>query len=113
MEKWETSLTRNHFEVQNDDFAETRNQFMAIMLKELSSLKNCEISFQRNNHLETRFLDEPYLRSLGNMINSLAPGKCGSNFESFISEHMLWIKFMSMRFFVQLLSGEWSQTLWW
>ena len=29
-------------------------------------------------------------------VNSLAPGKCGSNFKSVILEHMLWIKFMSI-----------------
>ena len=28
-------------------------------------------------------------------INSLSPGRCGNIFKSVISEHMLWIKFMS------------------
>ena len=28
-------------------------------------------------------------------VNTLAPGRCGSNFKSVISEHMLWMNFMS------------------
>ena len=31
----------------------------------------------------------------GMYLNSLAPVQCGSNFRSVLSEHMLWIKFMS------------------
>ena len=28
-------------------------------------------------------------------INTLAPGRCGSNFKSLMLEHMLWIQFMN------------------
>ena len=32
------------------------------------------------------------------VLNLLTPGRCGSNFRSVISEHMLWIKFMTTSF---------------
>ena len=41
-------------------------------------------------------------------LNSLAPGRCGSNFKSVNFEHMLWIKFMNPS--VKLFWGECHRT---
>ena len=47
------------------------------------------------------FMRTSYSVLLG--LNSLVPGRCGSNSKSVIAEHMLWVKFMRTSFEITLM----------